>query len=183
MKNITTYIIESSQKQIMSYLNGYFEDIKDKDFIDRFLDKKLTDEDLNNIKNYLMYDLDEKSVNKLVTFEFLYTTYMSTIQKRKTKINNVGKVENQVIDIFYDWFIKYAKGKNDLVQVIDDYRYERKLTGASKEAIKDFRKAIDDALELLDYDEIDPILKDIEHLGDHKNDKAAIERVKNYFGK
>ena len=183
MKSLTSFICEG-KREIVSYIKYYLSDVKDKDFLKRFADENLNGDDIESIKSYLIYDLDEKSVNKIVTPEFLYSTFGPLVQKRMSKLNAGDKEKNEVIDLFYNWFIKYAKGNNDPAQVIDDYRYDRELSGVSKAGITEFKKAVKAAQELIDDDEIESLLKDFEHLGDYaKNGKDAIEYVKRYFNK
>lgn len=179
VKNILNEGISVSS--IYEYVKDYIMDNNDIKFLNRYSKQMLQKNDIEQIKNYLSYDFDITNFNDNILYN---NNFLIIVNKRINQLSTITNNESDVIDIIYNWFIKYAKNDNDPSQIIDDYRCDRPLTGMSQAGIFNFKKAIRQAKVIADDSVIETVLKDFEHLGDYaKYGDDAIFRVKKYFNK
>lgn len=186
-RTVRRHLNENSKSSVIKNIKDYIKNCDDIDLLQSFVDRTLTQDEINRFTSYCYYDNDQAYYQKLVTDQFLYDNFDDLVNMQLNKISNILNNRTSNYDagakLLVDWFLKYAKKSEDICQTIDDWRYDRDvLTGSSKACQTQLKRIIRQLENNLSIADIDDILKNIEHLGDGcKYDNRAIQRVRNFF--
>ena len=186
-KIVKMHLNENSKRTVIKSIKDYIINCDDIDLLQSFIDRTLTQDDVNKFTSWCYYENDPIYYKKLVTEQFLYDNFDDLVNKQLDKLLNITNNRNSNYDkgvkLLVNWFLKYAKKSEDICQTIDDWRYDRTvLRGSSNACISQLKKIIRELENELSIEDIDDILKDIEHLGNGcKYNDDAIQRVKDYF--
>ena len=178
--------INESKQSVIKLIKQYIKTCTDIDLLQSFVDRTLTQDDINKFTSYCYYENEPKYTKSLVTDQFLYDNFDDLVNKQLNKIlnitNNSSSNYNKGVRLLVNWFIKYIRKSDDIAQTIDDWRYDRDvLEGSSVACQRNLKKIIKELENDLYIEDIDGILKDIEHLIVPGDDDESISRVRDYF--
>ena len=187
-KTVKRYLINinESKQSVIKLIKQYIKTCSDIDLLQSFVDRTLTQDDINKFTSYCYYENEPEYTKNLVSDQFLYDNFDDLVNKQLNKIlnitNNRTSNYNKGVRLLVNWFIKYIRKSDDIAQTIDDWRYDRDiLEGSSIVCQRDLKKIIRGLENDLDIEDIDNILKDIEHLIVPGDDDKSISNVRDYF--